>query len=190
MTDLWYALHVKPRFEKYVQTHLQDKGYEVFLPTYTSRRQWSDRVKSISLPLFPGYIFCRFQIQSRFPVLVTPGVNFIVGIGKSPVPVDDKEIRAIRQVVDSGILAQPCAYLGEGESVRVEDGPLQGLVGTVVRTKGVDRLVISVTLLMRSLSVELDRYAVKPVEELKEHTGLAAGSNVAKSDSRPSLATL
>ncbi len=83
MSDHWYALNVRPRFEKYVRTHLEDKGYEVFLPTYTATRRWSDRVKSVSLPLFPSYIFCKFDVHARFPILVTPGVNFVVGCRKN-----------------------------------------------------------------------------------------------------------
>ena len=163
MTDLWYALHVKPRFEKYVQTHLQEKGYEVFLPTYTSKRKWSDRVKEISLPLFPSYLFCRFQIHSRLPILVTPGVNFIVGVGKSPTAVDEDEINAIRTVIGSGVATQPWPYLNVGQSVRVEDGPLEGLSGIVTRIKGKDRLIVSVSLLMRSVAVELERTSIKPL---------------------------
>jgi len=163
VTDLWYALHVKSRFEKYVETHLGEKGYDVFLPTYTSKRKWSDRVKSISLPLFPSYLFCRFPINSRLPILVTPGVNFIVGIGKTPIAVDEHEINAIRCVTNAGTTIQPYPYLQVGETVRVEEGPLEGLTGIILRTKGVDRLVVSVSLLMRSVAVELDRIAIKPL---------------------------
>jgi transcription antitermination factor NusG len=164
MSDLWYALHVKPRFEKYVETHLAEKGYDVFLPTYTAKRKWSDRVKSISLPLFPSYLFCRFPINSRLPILITPGVNFIVGVGKTAIAVDEHEINAIRCVMQSGAGIQPHPFLQVGETVRVEEGPLEGLTGIILRTKGNDRLLVSVSLLMRSVSVELERTAVKPYD--------------------------
>jgi transcription antitermination factor NusG len=164
MSELWYALHVRARFEKYVQSHLEEKGYESFLPTYVSKRRWSDRVKSLSLPLFPNYVFCKFDVQSRLPILVTPGVNFIVGVGRSPVPVDPQEIVSIRQVLESGVAAKPWPYIGAGEMVRIETGPLEGLSGIVVRTKGVDRLIVSVSLLMRSVSVDIDRDWVKPLD--------------------------
>ena len=164
MSHLWYALHVKPRFEKYVQIHLEEKGYESFFPAYVSTRRWSDRVKSISLPLFPSYVFCRFDVHDRLPILVTPGVHFIVGIGKTAAAVDEAEIAAVRHVLESGVMTQPWPYLKEGEMVRVEAGALEGLTGIVVRAKGVDRLIISVTLLMRSVSVEIDRRCVQPLE--------------------------
>ncbi len=165
MSDYWYALHVKPRFEKYVTTQLGSKGYETFLPTYVSKRKWSDRVKSISLPLFPSYVFCRFDIHSRLPIVITPGVMAVLGAGKIPAPIDESELSAIHHITEAQVRAEPCPYLAVGEVVRVESGPLEGLVGIVLRTKGSDRLVVSVSLLMRSVSVEIDRSLVKPVRE-------------------------
>jgi len=165
MTDDWYALHVRSRFEKHVRTQLEKKGYETLLPSYTSVRRWSDRVKSISLPLFPNYLFCRFDINERLPILVTPGVKCIVGAGKSPVAVDPAEIDAIRRVLDSGLPAQPWPFLAEGMRVRVTNGPLENLEGVIVREKGSDRLVVSVHLLMRSVSVEIDRGSVAPLND-------------------------
>jgi transcription antitermination factor NusG len=163
MSEHWYALHVRPRFEKHVQTHLEEKGYEVFYPTYTSTRQWSDRVKSLSFPLFPGYVFCRFNVHARLPILITPGVNQVVGSGKTPITVDEGELAAIRRVMESGVAAQPWPYLKVGETVQIENGPLEGLMGIVTRIKSSDRLVVSVSLLMRSVAVELDSRWIKPV---------------------------
>jgi transcription antitermination factor NusG len=168
MTNPWYALHVRSRFEKLVQTNLEEKGYEVFLPTYISKRKWSDRVKSLSVPLFPSYVFCRFDINSRLPILITPGVNSVVGVGKAPLPIDEYEIEAIRSVMQSGIATQPYPFLRTGDWVRVEAGPLEGLTGMITREKGCSRLVISVTLLMRSVAVEIDRNWVKPIEGTHE----------------------
>jgi transcription antitermination factor NusG len=163
MSEQWYALHVRPRFEKHVQTHLEDKGYEVFYPTYTSTRQWSDRVKSLSFPLFPGYVFCRFNVHARLPILITPGVNQVVGSGKTPITVDEAELAAIRRVMESGVAAQPWPYLKVGETVQIENGPLEGLMGIVTRIKSSERLVVSVSLLMRSVAVELDSHWIKPM---------------------------
>src|SRR5438876_2799562 len=84
--EKWYALQVRPRFEKVVALHLQHKGYEEYLPVYRSRRRWSDRIQEVEFPLFPGYIFCKFDVRQRLPILVIPGVMSVVGIGKSPTP--------------------------------------------------------------------------------------------------------
>lgn len=169
MAKLWYALHVKSRFEKFVETQLEHKGYESFTPTYTSTRVWSDRLKTLSLPLFPGYVFSRFDIHSRFPIVVTPGVQGIVGAGKDPVAVEDKEIDSLRQLHRSGRNPEPWVYVHEGQLVRVESGPLQGLTGIFLRTSGQDRLIVSITLLMRSVSVELDWQCVKPLAQVVQH---------------------
>ena len=69
MAKLWYTLHVRPRFEKCVEAHLEAKGYEVFLPTCASRHRWSDRIKTLQLPLFSGYVFCRFALEERVRIL-------------------------------------------------------------------------------------------------------------------------
>src|SRR5215831_3504026 len=123
MSDCWYALQVKPRFERIVTTQLEQKGYETLLPTFVSKRQWSDRVKTLSLPMFPGYLFCRFDVHSRLPIVMTPGVMAVVGSGRIPGPVNESEIDAIRHLMVSGVYAEPCPYVAVGELVRVETGP-------------------------------------------------------------------
>ncbi len=70
----WFALQTRSRYEHFVAAMLRGKGYELFLPVYTCQRRWSDRIKELELPLFPGYLFCRFNPLDRFPILVTPGV--------------------------------------------------------------------------------------------------------------------
>jgi transcription antitermination factor NusG len=164
----WYALKVKPRFERAVMTHLRGRGYDPFLPIYTAKRRWSDRVKSIELPLFPGYLFCQFDLNNRLPILTAPGVNFIVGVGKVPQTVADHEIEAVRSVIGSGLCYEPYPYLNVGEIVRVEHGALSGLVGRVTEVKNSVRLVISINLLMRSVATEIDRQWVKPVKTLSQ----------------------
>ncbi len=94
--EQWFALRVKSRRERIVATIAHDKGFEEFLPMCQVRHRWSDRLKSIELPLFPGYVFCRLDPQYRLPLLMIPGVLHFVGIGKIPVAVADAEIAAIR----------------------------------------------------------------------------------------------
>jgi transcription antitermination factor NusG len=161
--EVWYALKVRPRLEKQVSVNLSSKGYELFLPLYKRKSHWSDRVKTLEVPLFPGYLFCQFDVTKRLPILQTPGVISVVGIGKCPEPIDVAEIDAIRTVVSSGVSYQPHPYLMVGDSVRVEHGALAGLVGLITQVKNDFRLIISVNLLMRSVSVEIDRSWVDPV---------------------------
>ncbi len=163
-SSLWYALHVRTRFEKVVARNLQNKGYEQFLPLYRRSSRWSDRVKEIELPLFPGYVFCRFDPTNRLPVLTIPGVNAIVGIGKTLMPVEESELNAVRAVLQSDTYCEPWPFLEVGQHVQVEHGPLAGTRGIVMMVKNTCRLVISVNMLQRSVAVEIDRDCLKPVE--------------------------
>jgi transcription antitermination factor NusG len=159
----WFALQVRMRHEVDVADHLKGKGYEWFLPLYKARRRWSDRIKEVDAPLFPGYLFCRFNPHNRLPILKTPGVTQIVGYNHVPVPVDEQEIEAIRRLVASGVPNFPCAYLEVGSKVRIEAGALRGLEGMLTELKGKRRLVLSITLLQRSVAVEIDSDAVSVV---------------------------
>jgi transcription antitermination factor NusG len=152
----WFALMVRSRHEAFVAESLQSKGYEWFLPLYKCRKRWSDRIKEVETPLFPGYLFCRFDPQARLPILKTPGVTKIVGCNRSLTPVDESEIRAIQTLVASGIPNGPWPFLHTGDIVEIRSGPLQGLHGILVGFKGNCRLVLSVTLLQRSVAVEID----------------------------------
>jgi transcription antitermination factor NusG len=140
----WYALQVRPRFEKVVATHLKDKGYEEYLPSYTSQRRWSDRTKKIELPLFPGYTFCRFDVRDKLPVLVVPGVLSIVGIARAPTAVSDEEIGSIQKFIGSGMPCNPWPFLHAGQIVCVTHGPLAGLEGTVIEVRSSFRLILAV----------------------------------------------
>jgi transcription antitermination factor NusG len=163
----WFAIQVRMRHEIGVADHLQGKGYEWFLPLYKARRRWSDRVKEVDSPLFPGYLFCRFNPNDRLPILKTPGVTQIVGYNHVPVPVDEQEIAAIRRLVASGLPNFPCAYLEVGSKVRIDAGALRGLEGILIDLKGKRRLVLSITLLQRSVAVEIDSDAVSVVHPLQ-----------------------
>src|SRR4051794_63429 len=99
VTTEWFALRTASGREKAVATQLQSKGYEEFLPSYRIKRRWTDRTKELDLPLFPGYLFCRFAFNNRLPILVTPGVKLIVGFGRVPTPVSVAEIEALQRVV-------------------------------------------------------------------------------------------
>jgi transcription antitermination factor NusG len=147
---------------------LTAKGNEAFLPTYRSRRRWSDRYKEIDAPLFPGYTFCRFDPIRRLPVLTTPGVVSIVGTTKGPVSIDEREIESVRAMVSSGFIVGPWPFLHEGEFVAVEHGPLQGVEGVIVSVKNQYRLVVSISLLQRSVAVEIDRAWVRPVSNRRK----------------------
>ena len=152
----WFAIMVKVNREKNATVVLESAGYKCFLPVNKFARQWSDRIKESERPLFPGYFFCRMNPLNRLPVLVTPGVIQIVGIGKAPIPVEEEEVTAIQRAAESGLSVVPWPYMQVGEIARIEHGPLRGLSGIVIKIKSELKLVLSVNLLQRSVAVEID----------------------------------
>jgi transcription antitermination factor NusG len=159
----WFAVQVRTRYENMAATGLRGKGFEPFLPMYKSRRRWSDRVKEIQLPLFPGYLFCRLNPQNRLPILTTPGVVQIVGVGRNPAPIEESEVEAIQAAVNSGLPREPWPFLQVGNRVRIDFGPLSDREGILVAFKGQYRLVLSISLLQRSVAVEVDRAWVSSI---------------------------
>ena len=160
----WFALRVKPRFEKTVATMARNKGYQEFLPLYQCRRRWSDRFQSVELPLFPGYIFCQLNPEFRLPLLTIPGALHFIGIGRVPAPIEDEEIAAIQTAMRCGLWAEPWPFLNVGQRVRLEEGPLAGLEGLLIEVRKKQRLIVSVTLLKRSVAVEIERDWVRPLD--------------------------
>ena len=164
----WFALRVRPNYEKPVAAALRGKGFQEFLPLVRSRRQWSDRVKVMDLPLFPGYLFCRLNLEERMPLLTTPGFLYLVGVGKNPEPVDQSEIEAIQSVLRSGLPVTPWPSLMVGQRVRLKHGPLRGLEGVLTKIANQHRIYVAVTLLKRSISVEVAPEWIHPMNVSSE----------------------
>jgi transcriptional antiterminator RfaH len=160
----WFALRVKSRFEKIVALAAHQKGFEEFLPLYHCRHEWSDRSKEVDLPLFPGYVFCRVEAEHRFPLLTIPGVLHMVGVGKTPVAMDDGEIEAIQSAVESGLPVEPWPFQEDGQRVRLGDGPLDGTQGFLVEGEEAQRVVVNLSALKQAVAVEVDRDWVEPVD--------------------------
>ena len=158
----WYALYVRSKHERAVENALRGKGYAAFSPFYRIKRKRIDRTAELDIPLFPGYVFCRFDASKRLPVLVTPGIVEIVPNNK-PEPVDEIEITSIRTLALSGLPVQPWPFLQAGQRIRVQHGPLCGAEGTFVRVKNEYQLIVSVALLQRAVSVVVEKGAVQPL---------------------------
>lgn len=158
-TDVaWFALSVKTKFERSTAQGLRGRGLEDFLPMQRVRRRYRDRIKEVDVPLFPGYVFCRFPWTNRLPVLTTPGVMSIVTFDSTPTPIPDTQIDSVRAMSASGLPLEPWTFLlNTGHRVRIEYGPLAGLEGTLVQLKDSSRVVVNVNLLQRSVAVEVDR---------------------------------
>jgi transcription antitermination factor NusG len=162
----WFAVEIRRNRERAVADLLRAKGLDTFLPTYEEPRQWSDRVKLTEFPLFPGYLFCRLTGERRMPILSTPGVRGIVGFGSTPVPVPENEIEAVRRFVNSKLMVQPWPFLAVGQTVKIQKGPLAGVEGILQEFKGNYRVVVSISLLQRSIAAEMDGTWIKGINSL------------------------
>ena len=156
----WFALQVRGRRTVEVANALRYKGCEAFTPSKLIKRRWCDRTRMIEYPLFPGYVFAKVDLRHRFPILITPGVLGIVGVGNQPVPISDQEIASFQGVLRSGLTVRSWPFLRRGDWVRIEAGPLSGVTGILIDDRKTYRVVVSVELIQRSIAVEVDRDAV------------------------------
>lgn len=152
----WYALYTRHQHEKAVALALINKGFEAFLPLYNVTHRWKDRTKQLSVPLFPCYVFLCTRDHAWLPVLTTPGVHMVVGYSGQPAAIPEAEIDAIRRAVECSNHVEPHPFLKCGDWVRVKSGPMEGTEGILVRKKSHFRLVLSVEMLGKSVSLEVD----------------------------------
>ncbi len=157
----WYAVYTRHQHEKTAADLLARKGFETFLPLYSATHRWKDRNKVLSLPLYPNYIFLHGGVERRIAILSTPGTIGLVEFAGHASRIPAAEIEAVRRVIESHLNVEPHPFLKCGDWVRVKSGPLGGIEGILVRKKNQDRLVLSVELLQKSVSVEVDALAVE-----------------------------
>jgi transcription antitermination factor NusG len=172
----WFAVYTRSCQEKKVAQHLSIRDMEYFLPVKKSVRRWNNGcAPTIEQPLFPGYLFVKIQRNERVRVLELPGVHSIVGNGKEPISLPSAEIEALRRAIPV-MNVEPCAYLSVGEQARIKHGPLQGMTGIIVRKKNGLRFVLSLDLIMKSVSVEVDAQDLEATEHFSSRHNLAASA--------------
>jgi len=156
----WFAVYTRSHQERTVKTQLVGRGVETFLPTYEKTSQWKDRRKLIQMPLFPGYVFVKILSVRRLEVLKAYGVVSMVGNSTGPMPIPEEQVASVRRFAEVGLKCDPHPYLKIGKRVRITEGPLEGLQGILVRKKNRSLFVISVEMIQRSVSVELEGWKI------------------------------
>lgn len=165
--EQWFAIEVRFHHEKVVARLLEAKGFSSFSPTYEDDEKVGGKGRAAEKSLFPGYVFGRFNLRYRMPILTTPGVYRIVGYGRTPSPIAPEEISAILGVVKANVPAEPYEFLQTGKRVRIVSGPLAGVEGLLVETRSSCRMILSVSLIQRSIRIEVDRAALRPIEAVR-----------------------
>jgi transcriptional antiterminator NusG len=156
----WYAVRVRSNYERVVAAGLRSKGFDICLPL--CRPKPSSAKKNKDIALFRGYVFCCFDASIPLQIVTVPGVVGIVCCGRTPEPVDAMEMLAVQKLADSGVVSEPYPYIQVGQRVCLREGPLEGVEGLLLRERGTERLVISVSLLQRSIVAEVERRWVEP----------------------------
>ena len=159
---LWYAIRVKSNRERVTAESLRVRGFQVCLPLYSCSSRAPRRRRTVQLPLFPGYVFSRFSIANRLPVLTIPSVVHIVSRGRMPCPVEPNQMAAVLSVLESGLPAWPHSFFSLKQRVCLEGGPLAGVEGMVVAHGKAERLIVAIDLLQRSIAVEIDAEWLTP----------------------------
>lgn len=174
----WFAAQVWAGREHLCARRLSVRGYEVFLPSHRVRRKWSDRMKAVDRALFAGYVFCRLSGDAVGKLITTPGVIRIVGDGSRPLPVPREEIESLQRVIDMALAVEPWEFLQVGQRVRIVEGPLRDTEGIVLRTSNRHRLILSVSMLQRSIAVEVEPAWVHVEPGVRHGRGQAVGAIV------------
>jgi transcription antitermination factor NusG len=161
----WFALHTSSCQEKNLARHLSARNIEFFLPVYTRVSRWKNGLRvSIERPIFPGYVFVNIHKREKIRVLELPGAHSLVSAGHEPIALPAREIEVLREATRL-LRAEPHPYLNVGDRVRLRTGPLEGMTGIIVRKKAGSRLVISLELIMRSVSVEVDEQNLETLDQ-------------------------
>jgi transcription antitermination factor NusG len=161
----WYAVRTRAHHEKKATTQLEDRGITTFLPLIAQKHRWSDRNKTVQLPLFSCYTFVRIAVcrEQRLITLQTPGVLGFVGIGGVAFPIPDKEIEDIQTLLAQNVTCALHPFVRVGQKVRIRGGCLDGVEGLLVAKNSDRSLVVSIELIQRSVAVRIDGYDVEPV---------------------------
>lgn len=156
----WYAVTVKPKHEFKVFEKLQGSNFETFLPTIERLRQWKDRKKLITFPLFPNYIFVRLYpaYENFLSVLKTKGVIKLLGtIPGNPEVIPDIQINSLKKILENKKDIDLYPYLKEGEKIIIKRGPLTGIEGILIKKDSQQHtLIVSIDLLNQSISLKID----------------------------------
>jgi transcription antitermination factor NusG len=161
----WYAVQTRSRHEKVVSERLQEQGLTTFLPLIAEVHRWSDRQKTVELPLFSSYVFVRMLAdnEERLRVYRVNGVFGIVGVRGEGIPIPDDQIQAVRTLIAEQFPWSFHPFLKIGQRVRVRGGSMDGIEGVLVARNGDRTLVISIDAIQRSLAVRIEGYDVEAV---------------------------
>jgi transcription antitermination factor NusG len=160
--EKWYVLQTRSRFEKKSFELLSLQGVSVFLPTQKVKKNWSDRIKDIETPLFPGYLFIQFEEKDRYRVLNTSGIVRFVSFGGKYATLDENQIEIFRQFerFDTDIQVVDLEFY-IGQEVFISSGPFKGLEAKIVQYNGKGKLLLTVESIGKGVLLEIGKTKIE-----------------------------
>jgi transcription antitermination factor NusG len=168
LTDSWYVLHTKSRFENVVNEGLKKKSKEVFLPKIKVRSKRRDRKVMLQVPLFPGYLFVKTNLNpyEHVEILKTVGAVRLVGNKDGPIPVPMETVESLKIMIGGGDAVSTGTRFRKGDRVVVVNGLFTGVIGTFVRYGGIGRVVVNVEALGQHAWVEVDEEDIEILPDI------------------------
>ncbi|EIE03132.1 transcription termination/antitermination factor NusG [Leptospira licerasiae serovar Varillal str. VAR 010] len=165
----WYAVYTNSRAEKKLALELSKKGITQYLPIISTKKQWSDRIKIVLIPVFPSYVFVKIDIRTeKLKVLETTGAVRLVSIGETPLVIEENDIEMIRQLVTEypdRIKIEREKMLAPGKKVLIMSGPFKDRKARVIRKGSKSSILVSISGMDTTVSLELDSELLETGEE-------------------------
>jgi transcriptional antiterminator RfaH len=160
----WYAVYTRHCHEKKVFEHLQQREIEAYLPLQTTIRQWKDRKKKVSQPLFSCYVFVNITEKKYYDVLNIPGVVRYVTFEGKAVAIPEKQIRIVKNLLEQNFEVEEVQdNLYNGAKVEIMGGPLTGITGELVYFGGKKRVIIRLDEMCKSIMASVPMHLVRLV---------------------------
>ena len=160
----WFVIHTRSRFENVVHDGLAKKSVEVFSPKIRVPSKRRDRKLIISVPLFPGYVFVRTDMNPReqLEILKTAGVVRFVGNSSGPLAVPAENIESLKIMVAGDNPVATGSRFKKGERVVVVAGPFTGVIGSFSKYRGKGRVIVNIEALGQFAAVEINEEDIEP----------------------------
>jgi len=155
MEKSWLALYTKPRSEVKAEEQLTSSSIQTYLPTITKLKQWSDRKKKVTEPLFRGYIFIYADEQERLISVEKQAIVRCLFDNGRPARIPEWQIDNIRKMLESDTNVIVHNGIVPGAKVKIKSGSFQGVIGTVINESSGKSISVSIDLLNRSVVARL-----------------------------------
>lgn len=167
---IWRVFYTRARAEKKCEDRLEDRGIEVLVPKKKEVRQWSDRTKEVTKPLFRNYLFAEVDEKGRLRVLRTPGVVRCVHFGGEPARLREETVERLQKIQSEPERLSAADLRPQvGETVVLTGGPdsLQGLTGEVLEHRGQTFVLVRVEAVRQAVKVQVDARWVEETSQKK-----------------------